>query len=98
MEVSAPRSDLAKLREAMGPLPEAVSRPALVVVSGLPGTGKSYFCQRLAERLPFLVVETDALRRVLFPRPSYRASESQRLFATIHQLLAELLEKGIPTI
>lgn len=98
MKATAPTSDVAKLWPGLGPLPEPVSQPALVVVSGLPGTGKSYFCQRLVQRLPFLIMETDALRRRLFSRPSYQARESQRLFAAVHQLLETLLEQGIPVI
>ena len=98
MEVPAATSDLAKLREGLGPLPEPVSHPVLVVVSGLPGAGKSYFCQRLAQRLPLLVVETDALRRRLFGKPSYRVWEHQRLFAAVHRLLDELLGQGISLV
>src|SRR3990172_5910223 len=98
MESVALTSDVGRLRDSLGPLPEPVSRPVLVVVSGLPGTGKSYFCQRLAERLPFLILETDALRRRLFSRPSYRPGESQRLFAAVHGLLEELLEQGISVL
>ena len=65
---------------------------------GLPGTGKSYFCRRLAERLPFLVLESDALRKSLFPSPTYSAPESSHLFRTIHYLIEGLLKKGIPLI
>jgi predicted kinase len=79
-------------------LPEAVVSPAFVIVSGLPGTGKSFFCRRLAEKLPFLVIESDAMRKLLFPTPSYHAAESTRLFMAIHSLVEELLSKGISVI
>ena len=32
---------------------------------GLPGTGKSYFAAKLTEQVPFLILETDRLRKVL---------------------------------
>ncbi|HEY33619.1 MAG TPA: ATP-binding protein [Dehalococcoidia bacterium] len=91
-------SDIQRLLESLGELPEPLARPVLVVVSGLPGTGKSYFSKRLAERLPFFVLESDALRKILFSTPSYSSQESSQLFRVIHLLLRELLKKGIPLI
>ena len=69
MEPNQLSQDLAKLRESLGPLPEAVPNPGFVVVSGLPGTGKTFFCRKLAERQPFCILESDAIRKVLFPSP-----------------------------
>ena len=77
-------------------LPE--TRPVIIVVSGLPGTGKSFFSRRLAELLPYVIVESDALRKKLFPKPSYSASESAYLFRAIHYLIEELLKKGVSII
>ncbi len=90
--------DVRKLRESLGPLPEPTIKPAFIVVSGLPGTGKSYFCRRLSQRLPFPILESDALRKVLFPSPNYSLSESNRLFRACHLLIEELLKRGIPLI
>ena len=86
------------LLDGLGEFPEPVAEPNLVVVSGLPGTGKSYFSKRLAERVPCLVLESDALRKTLFSPPSYSPRESAKLFRIIHQLLTELLEKRISVI
>lgn len=91
-------SDVCGLLQRLGPLPEAVCEPAFVVVSGLPGTGKSYFCQKLAERLPFVILESDALRKAIFSLPGYSPEESAQLFRTIHLLIETLLKKGIPVI
>lgn len=86
------------LLRSLGELPEPVAEPTLIIVSGLPGTGKSYFSKRLAERVRFLVLESDALRKSLFSPPSYSSRESAQLFRTIHRLLRDLLNKGIPVI
>jgi predicted kinase len=86
------------LARDLGQLPDPEVQPAFVIVSGLPGTGKSYFCRQLAERLPFLVLESDALRKSLFSSPTYSASESSQLFLAIHCLIERLLRKGIPLI
>jgi len=91
-------SDVQRLTESLGQLPEPMVEPAFIVVSGLPGSGKSYFCNRLAERLPFVILESDALRKILFPSPTYSLQESNRLFRACHLLIEQLLRKGIPLI
>jgi len=91
-------SDAKRLTEGLGELPESVVKPTFIAVSGLPGTGKSYFCNKLAERLPFVILESDALRKTLFPSPSYSLEESSRLFRALHLLIERLLKKGIPLI
>ena len=91
-------SDAHRLAGSLGLLPEPVVRPTLVVVSGLPGTGKTYFCQKLSARVPFVVLESDALRKALFPAPTYSLDESGRLFLAIHHLIEDLLKKGVAVI
>jgi predicted kinase len=90
--------DVEKLRQSLNGLPQPQVEPPLIVISGLPGTGKSFFCRELAERLSFLVLASDALRKILFPSPQYQESENKRLFSACHILIEELLRKGIPVI
>lgn len=91
-------SDAQQLAVNLGQPPEPTVKPAIIVVSGLPGTGKSHLCRQLAEKLPLLVLESDALRRVLFPSPTYNSQESSRLFRAIHHLIEGLLKKGISLV
>lgn len=91
-------SDVQRLNDSLGQLPEPVAKPVLIVVSGLPGTGKSYFCSQLAERLPVVILESDALRKALFSSPSYSLQESSRLFRVCHLLIEKLLKKGMSLI
>jgi len=91
-------SDVKKLMDSLGKLPEPTASPALIVVSGLPGSGKSYFSRRLAERLDFPIVESDAMRRILSKEPDYSWAESERLFRACHALIGDLLHKGISLI
>ncbi len=86
--------DVGRLKEALSELPEPMAQPFFIVVSGLPGTGKSYFSRQLAQQVDCAIVESDALRKVLFPVPSYSAQESHRLFQALHILIAELLGQG----
>lgn len=91
-------TDAQQLKRSLGKLPEPVVHPVLIMVSGLPGTGKSYFSRKLAEQLPSVIVESDALRKKLFPVPAYSAEESQRLFAACYRLIEELLSSSISVI
>ncbi len=98
MESTQLVSDVQRLTESLGQLPEPVAKPTFIAVSGLPGTGKSYFCNQLAKRLPFVILESDALRKTLISSPSYSQQESSRLFRAIHLLIEGLLKRGISLI
>lgn len=97
-EQSLLEQDVAKLKESLGQRPEPTVNPPFIIVSGLPGTGKSFFCRRLAARFPCYIVESDAMRKTLFPSPEYSAAENTRLFSACHKLIELLLNEGIPVI
>ena len=92
------KEDMQSLRQSLGDLPSPQIEPPFVVVSGLPGTGKSFFCRKLAERLPFLVLSSDSLRQTLFPHPKHDENENRRLFPACYFLIEELLKRGLPII
>ena len=98
MELTQLVSDVQRLTESLGQLPEPVAKPMFIAVSGLPGTGKSYFCNQLAKRLPFVILESDALRKALFSSPSYSLQESSHLFRAVHLLIERLLKRGVSLI
>lgn len=50
---------------ALGHLAEASRRPALVLMAGLPATGKSTVARRFGERAGFAVIDTDRVRKQL---------------------------------
>ncbi|MBI2912079.1 MAG: AAA family ATPase [Chloroflexi bacterium] len=84
---------LDRMRSALGSLPRAVAHPVLVILSGLPATGKSTLARLLADRLPACIVASDAQRRILFPQPAYTPEESRLVFDLSHRLTAELLSR-----
>jgi predicted kinase len=85
----------ARLKPGVQPSP---GKPVIIMLSGLPGTGKSYLSRKLAERLPFMIVESDAVRKELFPRPSYSARESASVFGVVHYIIRDLLQNNISVI
>jgi predicted kinase len=74
--------------------PNAPLKPVIIMLSGLPGTGKSFLSHKLAERLTFTIVESDAVRKELFAQPSYSPEESAAVFHTVHRRIEELLNNG----
>lgn len=50
---------------ALGELAEPAERPALVLVGGLPGTGKSTLARGLVEKAGFTVIRSDVVRKEL---------------------------------
>ena len=95
---SSTQEDAALLIGALASLPDPQARVALVVVSGLPGSGKSHFSRQLASRAPLAVVESDAMRSALFGTPTHSGAESARVFRACHALIEDLLRRGIPVL
>ena len=93
-----PAADVNQVLAALGPLPPPRGRPVLLVVSGLPGTGKSLFCRELRRRAGVAILESDALRKFFFTRPIYSSEESQRLFTTVHAAIERLLASGVSCV
>ena len=67
----------------------------IVIIAGLPGTGKSTLARALAQRLPGAVLEKDSIRASLFPPAYVEYSQSQDDFCgeIMLQTAAYLLSK-----
>ena len=69
-----------QIRDQLPRMPDPMAKAVFVVLSGLPGTGKSHFAKHLSLELPFAIIETDFIRKILFPKPTYSGKESAKLF------------------
>ncbi len=93
----AARSDLLapQLRAEIATVPaHPHGRPALVVLMGLPGVGKSHLARLLCGRLGAAHVASDELRSRLFVAPSYADEENRVIFAAARALVDGLLAEG----
>jgi predicted kinase len=90
--------DADRLEAILAPLPTPTDRRSLVVLVGLPGSGKSYLARAIAARYPAAILDSDALRRMLYPEPQHTEREHGRLFPAIHVLIDRLLARGVPVI
>ena len=92
-------NDVALLRQVLDQdlaiaQPRMPEQPLLVAMCGLPGTGKTYFAAKLTEQVPFLVLETDRLRKVLVEHPKYTTAEHRRVFRSCYQLIEYYIANG----
>jgi predicted kinase len=66
-------------------------RPALVVLGGLPGVGKSRLAREVAAQSPVTVISTDRVRRILVAHPTY----SDKEHAFVHAVSLCLARLGL---
>ena len=97
-EAPARREDIDRILAEVTTYASRRKHPALAVLVGLPASGKSRVAEELQARTGAVVLESDALRRLLFSRRTYSAAESGRLFAAVHGAIEELLADGVSVV
>jgi len=66
----------------------------LILVCGLPGTGKSSFSKELSKRFSAVHINSDVVRKKLFTTPSYTVEEKNTVYNDMAAQAEELLKKG----
>ena len=78
--------------------------PAFAVwITGLPSSGKSTITRAVVDELSargvdMAVLESDALRQVLTPRPTYSEDERQTFYGAMAYIGSLLVKHGVPVI
>jgi len=70
------------------------SRPALILLSGLPGAGKTTFATELRKHLAFEHVESDRIRAEVAPVPRFTPGESGVVFRLAEAAVRLALESN----
>ncbi len=68
--------------------------PLLIMLSGLPGSGKSTWARRLAKAIGADHVETDRLRRAIFPVRTYSGKEHAVVYRAAFEAVRRALSQG----
>jgi predicted kinase len=66
----------------------------LIIVCGLPGSGKSTLSALLAEKLPAVHLNSDPIRKRMFEKPDYTEEEKRKVYAEMRRQAEELLKEG----
>jgi predicted kinase len=82
---------VAQLRAEIGVPAVPSGRPALVMLMGFPGVGKTHCARLIAGRLGAAHVATDQLRSRLFIAASYADEENRAVFTVAEALVEDLL-------
>lgn len=66
----------------------------MIIVSGLPGSGKSYFASRLAKKLEAAYISSDLTRKEMNARGQYAFEDKLKVYEEMAHKAAEELRRG----
>lgn len=70
----------------------SLNKPHLLVMVGIPGSGKSFFADQFAETFNIPLVSFDRIRRELFTEPGYTIEEQSRIAKVASYMTGELFK------
>jgi len=74
--------------------PMVTSKPHIIIMVGIPGSGKTFFADQFASTFNAPTVSTDKIRNNIFEKPNYGRSEESIVNKTALYLLDEILKSG----
>lgn len=97
MTTQAP-DDVSLIIDSLQPLPRPRATPALIVLVGPLGSGKSTIAKALRERTPIVVLHSDEVREQLIDAPEYSFAETRRVVRAMHSVSGELLRQRMTVV
>ncbi len=70
----------------------------LIIVAGLPGTGKTFLARRVAKKLGLPYLGTDQIRRQMITKPTYNGEEKNLIYEHLAAATISFLEKGVSCV
>lgn len=70
----------------------SLSRPLILMVIGVPGSGKSFFARQFSDTFHAPLVSYDYIRSRLFEQPTYSNKEEAAVYSLAGQQITELLK------
>jgi len=71
-----------------------LAEPALIVVCGVPGVGKTTVATTIADRLNGELLRTDVVRKEILPEPEYTEEETRMVYRELLDRSRETIERG----
>ncbi|MCA9325680.1 ATP-binding protein [Candidatus Saccharibacteria bacterium] len=76
----------------------ATTKPALIMLYGYPGSGKTYFARQFAEGVQAAHVQGDRIRAELFEQPRYDKEENNVVNQLMMYMTESFLEAGLSVV
>lgn len=70
------------------------NKKTLIVICGLPGTGKSFVAKKLGKKIKAKVLNTDVVRKKLFKKPTYSDEEKYKVYKKLFEIAEKSLKKS----
>jgi predicted kinase len=72
-----------------------MKKPLLIATLGHPGSGKTYFSERLAREYNLVHLSRDRFRHEAIPKPTFQPEEKDSMSRAINWITEEFLMKGV---
>lgn len=75
-----------------------LTRPAVIMLLGLPGSGKSYTSAHIADLLGMALISEDKIRESLFEEPNFDKDEEAVVMQMMIMMMEQYIALGIPVM
>jgi predicted kinase len=74
------------------------TKPVMIMLYGIPGSGKTHFADELAQTMGAAHVQGDRIRSELFEKPAYDKQENEVVTRLMEYMAEEFLKSGVNVI